>query len=117
MGSAGGFSEKHDQGIEEVIREDFGGAWGDVVTEPDLGGSWEESPEEHSEYVRRRVKEGQEHDHPEMGVHLWLEKSRNNSIFKNAIAEHLLAQDRCRDIYEENIMRKVDSEQGKSFHL
>ena len=37
-GLAGGLSEEHDQGIEEVVREELQGACGDVVAEADLGG-------------------------------------------------------------------------------
>ena len=38
-GLAGGLSEEHDQGIEEVVREELQGACGDGVAEADLGGS------------------------------------------------------------------------------
>jgi hypothetical protein len=72
VGLARGFSEEHYQGVEEIIREEFEGTCGDVVAEPDLSGSGKESPEERSEYVRRRVKEGQEDDHPQMGVYFCL---------------------------------------------
>ena len=42
-GLAGGLSEQHDQGIEEIIREELQGACGDVISEADLGGSGEVS--------------------------------------------------------------------------
>jgi hypothetical protein len=37
-----GFAEQHDQGVQEVIREDLQGTMGDVVAEPDLGKRREE---------------------------------------------------------------------------